>query len=249
MAVNLEESVAGSLRGAAMAADIGSAEDDGARQCSPLGAVWEELATGSALIVDSFCCPERCFLVTKARGSDAVPPVLSPRNLEILRHALLAPMQKTAAHELGITQSAVAFAAARCLRGMGLDCTASTAPTLIVAAAQAYQRDGQPPARNTLFEHGGCVYRVCSMRRPEPASGNLSVAERDIVRHIVERRSNQEIARLRATSQRTVANQLSRVLAKLGVDGRLGVVQRLLQGPDRPERGVKSALRASLAAG
>jgi len=138
-------------------------------------------------------------------------------------------MQKNVAHELGITQSAVAFAASRCLRAMGLDCTASTSPALLVAAVKAYHQQGaQPVARASTFLHAGQPHRVYSIRRPEPRHDSLSLAEREIVRLIIERRTNQEIARLRATSERTVANQLSRILAKLGVDGRLGVVQELV---------------------
>jgi DNA-binding CsgD family transcriptional regulator len=56
----------------------------------------------------------------------------------------------------------------------------------------------------------------------------LSDAERSVVRLVLERRSNAEIARIRTTSARTVANQLSMVLHKLKVNGRSGILCRLI---------------------
>lgn len=231
MAANLQDFVTESLRTAALAADTGNTHDRGDREprVVPLASVWHDLGTSRALVVDSFCRPERCYLVTRSRAPITPVRGITARNLQILTLALLARMQKNVALDLGITQSAVAFAASRCLRAMGLDCTASTAPALLVAAVQAYHQEGaQPLARAATFVHGGFDHHVFSIRRPEPRGEGLSDAERDIVRLIIERRTNLEIAQLRATSKRTVANQLSRILAKLGVDGRLGVVQQMI---------------------
>lgn len=252
MAANLHDLAVRSLRAAAIAADSETCakESSGPRHAAALRALWEELISGRAVVAENFCHLERCFLVTTGRRDPSARTGLTPRNIEILEHALLAPMQKTAAHDLGLSQSAVAFGAARCLRAMGLDCTASSAPTLVVAAAHAYHQVGSLAAgRTSRFAHDGSSYGTWSMPRPEPVDGELSDAERDIVRHIVERRSNREIAELRATSQRTVANQLARVLVKLGADGRLGVVQRLLRSRNLPGDDAQSELRKSLATG
>ena len=231
MAANLQDLVTESLRIAAVAADCGNPHDREPWETRdvPLASIWEDLTTSRAQVVDSFCRPDRCFLVTQSRLLAGPVRGITARNLQILTQALLARMQKSVAHELGITQSAVAFAASRCLRAMGLECTASTAPALLVAAVQAYHHVGPELfARASSFTHGGFVYRAYGMRRPEPRGEGLSTAEREIVHLIIERRTNQEIAQLRSTSERTVANQLSRILAKLGVDGRLGVVQQMI---------------------
>jgi len=51
-------------------------------------------------------------------------------------------------------------------------------------------------------------------------SFGLTDAEREVARLAIEGRSNGEIARLRACSERTVANQLAAAYVKAGVSGR-----------------------------
>jgi DNA-binding NarL/FixJ family response regulator len=51
----------------------------------------------------------------------------------------------------------------------------------------------------------------------------LTEAERDIVRHLRAGSSNEQIARARGTSERTVAKQVSALLRKLGVGSRVEV--------------------------
>jgi DNA-binding CsgD family transcriptional regulator len=53
---------------------------------------------------------------------------------------------------------------------------------------------------------------------------NLSSAESDVARHVLEGRSNSEIAALRRCSTRTVANQVASLFRKLGVRSRLEFV-------------------------
>lgn len=53
-----------------------------------------------------------------------------------------------------------------------------------------------------------------------PATSTLTPVERDIVQSIAAGRSNAEIARLRGTSVRTVANQVATLRAKFGVASR-----------------------------
>jgi DNA-binding CsgD family transcriptional regulator len=59
----------------------------------------------------------------------------------------------------------------------------------------------------------------------EPPPG-MSAAEREIVRAVVEGRSNKEIAAERGTSPYTVANQLRSIYAKLGVSSRFELIAR-----------------------
>ncbi len=64
----------------------------------------------------------------------------------------------------------------------------------------------------------------------EPSAATLpglTEAERDIARRLCAGSSNREIARARGTSARTVANQVSKLLRKLGVGSRLEVALHL----------------------
>jgi DNA-binding NarL/FixJ family response regulator len=66
----------------------------------------------------------------------------------------------------------------------------------------------------------------------------LTPAESDVLQHLRDGRTNAEIAALRATSPRTVANQIASLFQKLGVSSRLEVVTRPRFAPplDRPKR-------------
>lgn len=56
---------------------------------------------------------------------------------------------------------------------------------------------------------------------------DLTEAEAEVVRLVLDGRSNKEIAAARATSERTVANQLASIYRKLGVNSRSELASRL----------------------
>lgn len=60
------------------------------------------------------------------------------------------------------------------------------------------------------------------------APPGLTAAEQEVVRAVIEGRSNAEIAKERGTSPRTIANQLQSISKKLGVSGRAELVQQCL---------------------
>jgi DNA-binding NarL/FixJ family response regulator len=79
----------------------------------------------------------------------------------------------------------------------------------------------------STFHVGEDEYVVFEFPLPEVEPlPELSVAEREIVRALVEGRSNKEIANERGTSHRTVTNQLRSIYDKLGVTGRIDLVRR-----------------------
>jgi DNA-binding NarL/FixJ family response regulator len=55
----------------------------------------------------------------------------------------------------------------------------------------------------------------------------LTEAEREILDGLVAGEDNQDLARLRGTSQRTVANQIGSIFRKLGVSSRIELLARL----------------------
>ena len=76
------------------------------------------------------------------------------------------------------------------------------------------------------FRFGDSRYVVLSFDAPARSAAELTAAEREVVGHILEGRSNAEIARLRGTSVRTVANQVASLFRKLGVSSRAELVAR-----------------------
>lgn len=198
----------------------------------PLGRVWVDLVEGRAKAADWFCAEKQCVLILRARLEPELAEFRNSwRNLEILRRVLRGDAQKTIAIELRISASTVTTAATQCVGAMGFDCGARRIPIVLMMAAHEEARHGaRTLARTTTFEYEGATYRVLSTGRPDASLlQSLSQAERDIVGLLVERRSNSEIGRIRSTSTRTVANQLSSVLRKLEVPGRIGVLSKLVE--------------------
>jgi len=152
--------------------------------------------------------------------------------VEILRRILLGDAQKVIAMDFGLSSSSVNTVAAQTLRSMGMCCLPTRASVVLLIAAHAHHQDTHVMmARESVVAEADRAYRVLSVPRPDLKEMTmLSDAERSVVDLLLERRSNAEIARLRSTSPRTIANQLANVVQKLRVGGRCGIVHRLVCG-------------------
>jgi DNA-binding CsgD family transcriptional regulator len=73
---------------------------------------------------------------------------------------------------------------------------------------------------------------VFPMEEIEPPQG-LTRTEREVARALFQGKSNADIGRERGTSPRTIANQLRSIYGKLGVSGRVELIQRCTARPDR----------------
>jgi len=72
------------------------------------------------------------------------------------------------------------------------------------------------------FQHRGRQYAVVEL--PAPALPELTAAEHDIARAVLDGRSAAAIARARGTSRKTVEHQLAALYAKLGCHSRADLV-------------------------
>jgi DNA-binding CsgD family transcriptional regulator len=81
----------------------------------------------------------------------------------------------------------------------------------------------EPPPGLVALESGDGELAILSFALP-PGGVALSRAEVEVVAHVLAGHSNAEIAALRGTSPRTVANQISNIYRKLGVGSRLELV-------------------------
>lgn len=75
----------------------------------------------------------------------------------------------------------------------------------------------------TPFRFAGKRFVLIADEHAAAMPPGLSEAEQEIVRLLREGASNKEIAQARGTSERTVANQVSRLLRKLGVSSRVQI--------------------------
>lgn len=222
------------FRRAAIACDALASEE------LALARLWHELTQGTCRIVDSFFTPARCFVVTA--GSSARPQrPLQRRSLEILETVLLGEPQKSVCVSLGLAASTVTLDAQKALEWLGLRPRVGSASPLLMLAVKA-ARDGEESVLGRVSADASqrelslaeatraAPLRVVSIARPELClADQLPRAELEIVRYLVEGRCHAEMARLRGTSPRTIANQIGSVFRRFQVTGRVDLVLRVLE--------------------
>jgi DNA-binding NarL/FixJ family response regulator len=81
--------------------------------------------------------------------------------------------------------------------------------------------------RLSRFTAGEDRYVVISLPLEEDALDDLTDAERSIVELVIAGLSNADIAKARAVSERTVANQMAAVLKKTGTRSRYELIVKL----------------------
>ena len=195
-----------------------------------LAPLWRELARGSTGIVDGFFTEERCYLILRSRR-DAAAPAIEGRRLDILEAVLAGSRQKNIAMDLKVAPSTVALNSRLALEALGVPGKPSRAHPLLMLMARAAALPVVPQARSATFVvQDDCELRVVGLPRPDLRLAEvLPSAELAVIRHLIEGHSYREIARLRSTSTRTVANQISAVFRRLRVSGRNELVQRLFR--------------------
>lgn len=208
------------LRVAAVAADLNASSSIN------LSLLWRELARGTSRTEDGFFSDERCYLVTSFKTGSALP--IEGRRLEILETVLGGSRQKNVAIDLHLAPSTVALNSRLALESLGVTSKPSRAHPLLMLAARAVSEPTLALARISSFTSDQRELRVVSIPRPDQRLRQvLPPAELAVIRLLVEGLSYQEIAKLRGTSMRTIANQITSVFRRLNVSGRNDLVQRL----------------------
>jgi len=215
----------------AMLRTLAAERDAALSQSFDLARLWLELCRGTWRFRDTFPTENR-YIALIEEPCVRFPQPLKACKLGVLKRVLLGETPKAVAIELRMGLSSVAAAIQDCLLGMGIPGRLSQASVLLTMAACAAHRPESSPTLGRLsrVEVNGEGYWVVSVVRPDlvfPVP--LSHAEAAVVRELVAGRSHAQISNLRATSPRTVANQLATVFRKLGVSGRGAVVHRLIE--------------------
>jgi DNA-binding NarL/FixJ family response regulator len=196
-----------------------------------LGLLWTQLAGGRWRVVDAFCASERCYLMVEQSSLKAPRWPSRGRGLRMIERVLLGESPKAIAIDVKLSASTVASAMKRTLELMGLkNCRISGIPILMVLAARAANAPrGKAPLGfiAPVYQNDVRAWVVSAWRPDLDLPKSLSSAEQVVLRLLLEGRGHYEISRLRGTSTRTVANQLSTVFRKLGVSGRAQAVDRL----------------------
>jgi DNA-binding CsgD family transcriptional regulator len=199
------------------------------RMRADCGGVWREIVEGSLSVADSFVEADQVFLIV-----ERLPKLhaVRPRNVETLQRVLLADAQKVVSVDLGVSASTVASRAKRELASIGVRTVPSKIPAILFVVARASQGGcGESVACSSEFEASGRRYFALTVVLPRAFAVALSPAIQDVVRLRIEGRTHAEIARIRQTSRRTIANQLATAFHRLGKSGRCGLLDALALQP------------------
>lgn len=194
---------------------------------SELFGVWPALLAGKQRIVASGSTAHHHYLrLAPVAGPGASGPVDEVQRGRIER-VLLGDPQKAVACETGCSVSTVATQVSTWLRAWGLEHGSSRVPALLVWLLHAL-RGGSSLA--LWLERGselGDGLAVRTARVELTLVRDLSPSELAVAVAMVEGKTHLQIAAERATSLRTVANQVATVYRKLGVSGRLELLAYL----------------------
>ncbi len=197
----------------------------------PLYDVWSHLTQGQWQAVDAVCREATCYLIVRHQRELSLP--VRQQRLRVLERMLHGYGQKILAMDLGVACSTVAATAKQALAAMGFDCLPSRVPLALVLVAQASDDEARSQTGKICsFTHDGGDYYILGLERPDRHLERLlPPAEVEVMKARIEGQSHQLIARVRRTSQRTIANQLASACRRLGVSGRLEIIGHLAQQP------------------
>lgn len=198
-----------------------------------LSALWTELVAGMCKVEGCTFDQHGCELtITREhRALGEKPRALPRRHAQILERSLLDGARKSVAIDLKLCPSTVAEILKQGFTFMGLSCWPSRLPLWLVLAAHAQRVKELARASAQLVLDSQCLGRqTVSISRPDrELEALLTPAEYAVARLLVEGKSYAEMAVLRQTSSRTVANQLAAAFHRLGVSGRAELLCLLAQ--------------------
>jgi DNA-binding CsgD family transcriptional regulator len=209
-----------------------------------LGELWRRLGACEWQVRETFASDARLYVTVEVSDVRRRRPA-SDAGLAMIEQILVGQSSKAVAIDRRVSDSTVALAIKKRLQLMGLTCKVRGIPLILAMAARAAcGRLGAPLLGRIapLGRSSSPAGWVVSVAHPDfwfPK--HLSSAERAVLTHALEGKTYVQIATARATSLRTVANQLASIFRKLGVSGYAQTLDLVLartfdaQAPTTPE--------------
>jgi DNA-binding CsgD family transcriptional regulator len=219
-------------------------EQETSARTPELIALWDELLAGRWKVTGHLCDDASCRLVL---GYDKRPGgswrTISPKRRSMFESVLLGQAQKVLAIDMGRSASTVSSVLHGCLQTLGLSCQFRNVPLALALFAHATRLNEAVLGASLVREADSCVL---TFSRPDGVlRRRLSQVEYDVARLSLEGKSHAQIATLRRTSARTIANQLQSIFSKLNATGRLRLLRLAIDSlPQRPALTAESRHRA-----
>jgi DNA-binding NarL/FixJ family response regulator len=189
--------------------------------------VLDHLVSGRLRVAASYCSSFGCHLDLEPAPPGVHPPC--SKDAATLERILLGETQKEIAFDFERSVSTINARASRCLQQLGIESSTSNVPTaLLLLVRSARGRLGRQVPPGTLSALGPTLHRLTFVR-PGAIPALWSPAERCLIDALVEGLSRGEMARLRHTSLRTIANQMAQVYRKASVSGRIPFLNQLIE--------------------
>ncbi|MBX3249302.1 MAG: helix-turn-helix transcriptional regulator [Myxococcales bacterium] len=184
----------------------------GPRRATPDEALdlWQGLVRGRWSLVDRWESDGRRYVVARHNPPPSVDPRrLSKREAQVVELAARGHANKYIGYALGLQESTVSTLVGRALRKLGMCRREELAWALSLAVTRELSWAGER-----------LVVQVCEDLGQKWEGVGLSPGERAVALLAASGASNREIASLRGTSPRTIANQLHHVFQKLRIGSR-----------------------------
>jgi DNA-binding NarL/FixJ family response regulator len=192
-------------------------------------ALWAELVAGKRVVTARLDRGGDEYLLVR-RATERRTSRLTPRELQVASLAAAGLSNKAMAFDLGLSVSTVSVYLMKAAEKLG----ASTRVELI----KAFRPRGRHgplvafAAPHTLRAWcvGSATHLVVHSTKERPLPSGLTSAELAVAQAILEGCTNEEIARVRTTSTRTIANQVASIFRKLGIGSRGELAARFATG-------------------
>jgi DNA-binding NarL/FixJ family response regulator len=185
--------------------------------------LWHRLETGSWSVVDQVDLDHHRYVLAGENVRTVWDTrALTERERRVVEIASRGLSNKVIAYELGVATSTVSTHLSHAATKLGV---ASRASVIQVYAALTARRDTEV----SYVGWDGKRFAVIAMRLGASLPAALSPAERQVVRLAILGRSNLAIARARDVSPRTIENQLSAAMKKLGASSRADLAAMLFR--------------------
>lgn len=214
--------------------------ENAAQLSATLRSVWSGLISGRFSVVSTNTTSANVTLRVQQRSVARA----HSRAARIFDAASCGELQKAVAIELGLAPSSVAAMLRQVTRGMGLSCKFSRLPLAVPLLRHMISRPELVSVRlePRPLDRAKPVLVIEMSRCDDAIAAKLSKSEYEVACQVLEGCTYRQMASRRATSVRTIANQVSSVFKKLGVSGRFELLRSALES-DEPPRAAVHRLR------
>jgi DNA-binding NarL/FixJ family response regulator len=188
-----------------------------------LSAFWADLYDGVLSVLGAFATAKNSYVVATRAPRYARKP-LTLRERTIVGRVLSGEQQKSIASDLNLAGSTVATYYMHALRTLGMTGRLRTVPLPLIVCAHVGAVALQAPRAAALAPFASAAYAVVPRPRTD-GMHELTPAEREVARLVIEGTSKRRIGLARSTSIHTVTNQLHAIFTKLKLSGRFALTR------------------------